>query len=169
METVTFVEVFSLVISILSGGIAIFSLLKTISNNRENLKLQKRLAQVEKASFYNDRNIGFEGSIHEFDEAYKLHGVNINEAKDDGVNIFQITYMIRSVNSLIAFCNSEEMKILDNLEHNDYRQRFFAQEQTQITWKYARVFFSDDPRGQIDKYLKLKHQKEYPELNSENS
>ena len=116
------------------------------------------------AQFDVERDSSFEGRLGDWPEAFKLHGIDIEAARVDGVSPEQVAYMILSVNGLTAYCKANGLNVYAQLKKSDYRQRMFAQPDTRRVWRYARICIPKDIAGEIDKYIGETHGDEYQPL-----
>ena len=116
------------------------------------------------AQFDVQRDTIFEGHLADWPDAFRLHGVDIEAAKKDGISPEQIAYMILSINGLISYCMANDLDVYSQLTKSDYRQRMFAQSDTRATWRYARLCIPKKTVCQIDRYVTETHGDEYPAL-----
>ena len=97
-------------------------------------------------------------------EAFKLHGVNIEAVRIDGISPEQVAYMILSINGLTSYCTANSLDIYEQLKNSDYRQRMFAQSDTRRVWRYARLCIPKEIVRHIDRYITETHGDEYQPL-----
>ncbi len=119
--------------------------------------------ELQRAIFYMERNVHFEGRLAEWPEAFRLLGINLDEVKADGISKEEITFLILSVNSLASIASIKNISVYEEIKNNSYRKRMFTQKATHKAWKYARRFYGESYQG-IDKYLKEEYGLEYEPL-----
>ena len=144
-------------IAIISIFALIFSIIGFIITLIQNQKLAKENIRLQEATFYMERNAGFEGKLAEWPDAFKFYGIDLEKAKEDNISKEQLTFLIMSINALCAVCKAKGKSIYDHIKDSDYRKRMFSHKETRDTWKCARKCFSEHRGKDIDKYLKEKY------------
>ena len=113
--------------------------------------------RLQTAQFDIERDSMFEGRLADWPTAFVLHGVDIEEAKTDGISPEQIAYLILSVSGLTSYCTANRLDIYTHLKNSDYRQRMFAQSDTRRAWRYARLCIPANTASKIDRYMAEAH------------
>jgi hypothetical protein len=132
---------------LVSFGSFIISFFQNRHLANENIRLQE-------AAHYQQRNFEFESKLSEWPEVYRFFGIDIEKVKkEEGISQNQITYLVLSIHALHSYCRASGESIYKHMKSNDYRQRLFANRETRLAWKYARLMFSDYIRKGIDQYL----------------
>ena len=130
----------------------------------QSRKLENAKRQLDSAVFDMQRDSVFESRLADWPRALRLHGINIDAAKKEGIEPEDIAYLILSVNGLISFCNAKGVAPYEQLCLSDYRQRLFAQPDTRKAWGYARLCMPRVNRVDIDRFLEVKHGEKYDPL-----
>lgn len=113
--------------------------------------------QQQTAQFDVERDLSFEGRLADWPNAFALHGIDIKEAKSEGISPEQIAYLILSVNGLSAYCAANSISLYEQLSRSEYRQHMFAQSLTRQVWQFARLCIPSNLAGQIDRYISEKY------------
>jgi hypothetical protein len=148
----------------ISGIALVFSVISFVLNFSHRKKIEETQKRLDYAMFDVDRDSLFEGRLGDWPTAFKLHGVDIKCAEQDGLTPEQIAYLVLSINGLESFCNASNVDISEQLKMSDYRQRMFAQPGTRLAWRYARLCIPKQIGEKIDEFLHEKCGENYPEL-----
>jgi hypothetical protein len=150
--------------SVVAALAFLFSVVSFVMSYRQKKELQAARKKLDSALFDLERDMSFEGRLADWPEAFKLHGVDVEAAKREGLTPGQIAYMILSVNGLISYCTANGLDIYTQLKNSEYRKRMFAQRDTRLAWRYARLCIPKETAMKIDKYVKETHGDEYSSL-----
>jgi hypothetical protein len=151
--------------SITISGIALaFSVISFVLSFRHHKKIEETQKRLDYAMFDVDRDSSFEGRLGDWPTAFKLHGVDMKIAEQDGLTPEQIAYLVLSINGLESYCNASNVDISEQLKISDYRQRMLAQPGTRLAWRYARLCIPKKIGEKIDEFLHEKYGDNYPEL-----
>ena len=123
--------------------ISSFSVIISVIAYYHSVKTKKKELDFQYSNFKIDRNLSFEEKLVDWKEAFELYGIDLNEAKKDGVTQKHIAYLILCLNAQSATATALGISVSDYINQSKWRQNMYRQNITKKTWKYARQMFED--------------------------
>ena len=133
--------------------ISITSVLISIIAYYHSVKSKKKEHGFRLSNFTINRNLSFEEKLFSWKGAFELYGIDLNEAKKDGVTQEHIAYLVLCLNAQSATAEGLGISVLDHIHQSKWRQNMYRQSITKKTWKYARQMFEDFTVKDVDEYL----------------
>ncbi|MHC4740131.1 MAG: hypothetical protein ACYS9Y_14575 [Planctomycetota bacterium] len=153
------------IIAVVIAGLAlIFSIVSFFISFGQQHKFSIATHRLQDSIFHMERNTAFEGKLADWQDAFKLHGIDLQAARTKGVTPEQITYLIMSINAMNAYCSARNITVKKHLVKNEYRRRMFSCPETRRTWEFARRCSIKSTRCVIDSYLSQNYSETYERL-----
>jgi len=141
MDNMDYIGILALSFSFLAFALSIWN---SLANKR-----------MTEANLYLSRYSGLETNLVLWSDAFKLYGVDLEQAKKEDVTVEMIVYLILFINSISAECQFLGVDITTELARPDgtLKRRFLSNPESIKTWKYAQNNFGDDVVKEIDTFI----------------
>lgn len=129
-----------------TGFVSLLALVVSIINWRNGKK-------TDRSNLFLARYMGMESNLGEWHDAYKFYGIDIEEAKANGVTTDMLSYFILYIIALQAKCKATGNDVYTEINSHEFRKRFFLNEHTISTWPYVKLVFSGEIIEAVDKFI----------------
>ena len=125
MDNMDYIGILALSFSFLAFALSIWN---SLANKR-----------MTEANLYLSRYSGLETNLVLWSDAFKLYGVDLEQAKKEDVTVEMIVYLILFINSISAECQFHGIDIKTELANSTLKRRFLSNPESIKTWKYAKI------------------------------
>jgi hypothetical protein len=121
----------------------------------------RRTAHREEVMAHYTRSMDYHGTLADDMSTFRLYGVDIDSAKNEGVTDGQIRYLLRYLIAIGAKIDYDKKSMSEHLETCSYCRNILGQQETRTTYRYVRLAISDFIREGVDHYLKQHYKMEF--------
>jgi len=154
-------DIFPIIVSVVA---ILFSVISFIIAHRSQKRTSIESKRLQEAIFWLNSNNSFETRLFDNEELFKLYGIDLNKAKEEGISSKMIAYLVLMINTGKSQAQQFNMTLDELMANSDYVHRIFSEEITRKVWKYSRVCHREEIRKAVESYLEKRHGIKYEKL-----